>query len=48
MPRPIGYIKAHPLATTITFAAGMVIGPWLMGFVGRTTGVNVSLPTVGD
>lgn len=46
--RPISYVKSHPAATVLTFAAGMVVGPWLLGTIGRTTGVNVSLPTVGN
>lgn len=46
--RPISYVKSHPTATVVTFALGMVVGPWLLGTVARTTGVNVSLPTVGN
>lgn len=45
--RPIGYVKAHPAATVVTFAAGMIIGPWLFATIGGKTGVNISLPTVG-
>lgn len=46
--QPIRYVKAHPLATIATFAGGMVFGPWLVGMIGRTTGVGVNLPTVGN
>jgi hypothetical protein len=45
--RPISYVKTHPAATVVTFAAGMMIGPWLFGAIGNRTGVNISLPTVG-
>jgi predicted membrane protein len=44
---PISYVKAHPMATVLTFAAGMIVGPWLLNTVGSRTGVNISLPTVG-
>jgi predicted membrane protein len=44
---PISYVKAHPMATIVTFAAGMIVGPWLLNTVGSKTGVNLSLPTVG-
>jgi predicted membrane protein len=44
---PISYVKAHPMATVVTFAAGMIVGPWLLNTVGSRTGVNISLPTVG-
>lgn len=47
MPRPIGYVKAHPTATVVTFALGMIAGPWLMGMIAKTTGVDISLPSVG-
>jgi hypothetical protein len=46
--RPISYVKAHPLATIVTAAAGMVVGPWVLGVLGRSTGVGVNLPTVGN
>ena len=48
MPRPISYVKSHPTATVVTFAAGMIVGPWLLATLGRTTGVNISVPTVGN
>lgn len=48
MAAPIRYVKSHPAATVVTFAAGMIIGPWLFGTLGRTTGVNINLPTVGS
>jgi hypothetical protein len=34
--------------TWIGFIGGMVVGPWALGTVGRLTGVNVSLPTLGN
>jgi hypothetical protein len=45
---PISYIKAHPAATVITLAAGMMVGPWLLGTVQSKTGISVSLPTYGS
>lgn len=45
--RPFSYVKSHKMATVVTFAAGMMIGPWLLGVVNNATGVGVSLPTVG-
>jgi hypothetical protein len=47
MGNPIGYVKAHPVATVLTMAAGMAVGPWILGIVSRTTGVSVRIPTVG-
>jgi predicted membrane protein len=44
---PISYVRMHPVATVVTFAAGMIVGPWLLNAVGSKTGVNVSLPTIG-
>lgn len=44
---PISFVKAHPVATVVTFAAGMIVGPWLLGQLGSRTGVNIGLPTVG-
>jgi hypothetical protein len=46
--RPIGYVKSHPVGTVLTFAAGMMFGPWLFSLLGRTTGVGINLPTYGD
>jgi len=45
--RPLSFIKAHPLATVLLMGTGMVVGPWILGTVGRVTGVNVNLPSVG-
>lgn len=44
---PVSFVKAHPLATVVIFASGMIVGPWLLNTVGSKTGVNVSLPTIG-
>ena len=44
---PISYVKTHPTATIVTFLAGMVLGPWALGFVQSKTGVGVNLPVVG-
>lgn len=46
--RPISYVKSHPAATIITFALGMMVGPWVTGTLARTTGVGINLPTVGN
>ena len=46
--RPISYVKAHPAATVITFAAGAMAGQWLLGMIGSKTGVSVSLPSFGS
>ncbi len=45
---PIGFVKAHPLGVAVSFAAGMMIGPWLLSMVAGKTGINLSLPTVGS
>jgi hypothetical protein len=45
---PITFVKNHPVGTVVTFAAGMIVGPWLLNLVGAKTGVSVSLPTVGN
>ena len=44
---PISYVKAHPAATVVTFALGMMVGPWLLNSISGKTGVNISLPTYG-
>jgi hypothetical protein len=44
---PVSFVKAHPLATVTLMAAGMIVGPWVLGTLGRTTGVGVNLPSVG-
>lgn len=46
-PHPITYTKQHPAATLVTFAAGMVFGPWLLSTIRGTTGVGLSLPSYG-
>lgn len=48
MPHPVSFVKAHPLATVVTFAAGMMAGPWLFNTLGTRTGVQVNLPTLGN
>lgn len=45
---PITFVKQHPLGVAVSFAAGMMIGPWLLSTVGGKTGINVSLPTYGN
>jgi len=45
---PITFVKNHPVGVLVSMAAGMVVGPWLLGTVSRTTGVNVNLPTYGN
>lgn len=44
---PIRYTKAHPVAVITSMAAGMIVGPWILGILGNTTGVNVNLPSYG-
>lgn len=34
--------------TWIGFVGGMVVGPWALNTLARTTGVSLSLPTVGS
>jgi len=46
--RPITFVKQHPVGVVVSMAAGMIVGPWLLGVLGRTTGVNVNLPSVGN
>lgn len=45
--RPISFIKTHPVATITLMAAGMIVGPWVLGKVNSVSGVGVSLPSVG-
>jgi len=45
--RPIRFIKQHPVGVLVSMAAGMIVGPWILSTVGRTTGVNVNLPSYG-
>ena len=45
---PLSYIKAHKGATVVTFAAGMMIGPWLLNMLNSKTGVGISLPSYGS
>jgi len=44
---PVTFVKNHPVGVIVSMAAGMVIGPWLLGTVNRVSGVNVNLPSVG-
>jgi hypothetical protein len=45
---PIQFVKAHPLGVAVSFAAGMMIGPWVLSTIGGKTGINVSLPSYGN
>lgn len=45
---PVTFVKNHPLGVVVSMAAGMVIGPYLLGVVNNLSGVNVSLPRVGN
>jgi hypothetical protein len=45
---PITFIKAHPVGVLVSMAAGMIVGPYLLNMVNRTTGVSVNLPSVGN
>jgi hypothetical protein len=44
---PISYVKAHPAATVVTFALGMMVGPWLLSSIGNKTGIHIHLPSYG-
>jgi hypothetical protein len=44
---PISFLKAHPVAVLTNMALGMMVGPAILGAVGRWTGVTVRLPSVG-
>ena len=45
--QPVRFVKQHPVATVALFAGGMILGPWLAGFLGAKTGIGISLPVVG-
>lgn len=47
MPKPLGFVKAHPVATVVLLGLGYWAVPAITGFVGAKTGVNVSLPQTG-
>jgi hypothetical protein len=47
MPHPVGFVKAHPMATILLLGTGYVVVPWLLGKVSSTTGVNINLPQAG-
>lgn len=42
---PIQFVKAHPVATIVIAAAGLMVGPWILSVIGNTTGVNVNVPS---
>lgn len=44
---PVKFAKAHPVAVVTNMALGMIVGPAVLSMLGRWTGVNVSLPSVG-
>jgi hypothetical protein len=45
---PVTFVKNHPVGVLVSMAAGMVVGPWLLGMVNSATGVNVNLPSMGS
>jgi hypothetical protein len=45
--RPIRFARAHPVAVVTNMALGMIVGPAILGYVRRFTGVSVRLPSVG-
>lgn len=47
-PRPVAFVKAHPVAVVTSFAAGAIFWPWLSSMIGSRAGVNISLPTYGS
>lgn len=44
---PLTFVKNHPVAVVTNMALGMIVGPWALGVIRRTTGVSVNLPSVG-
>ena len=44
---PISFMKDHPVAVVTNMALGMIVGPAILGAIGRWTGVSVRLPSVG-
>jgi hypothetical protein len=42
---PIQFVKNHPVGFTVSALTGMVIGPWALSFLNRTTGVNINVPS---
>jgi hypothetical protein len=44
---PIGFVKAHPLATVVLLATGAIALPAALNMLGSRTGINVSLPSMG-
>jgi hypothetical protein len=44
---PLGFVKAHPLATVVLLATGAIALPAALSMLGSRTGVNVTLPSVG-
>lgn len=47
MPRPIGFVKSHPVATIVLLGTGYVVVPFILGKLSSTTGVNINLPQPG-
>ena len=43
----VSVAKEHPGVVLFWAAAGMVVGPWVLGTVRGLTGVSVGLPRVG-
>jgi hypothetical protein len=44
---PITFTKQHPAGVVVSFAMGMVFGPWLLNAIQGKTGVGLSLPSYG-
>lgn len=44
---PLRFAKEHPVAVVTNMALGMIVGPYLLSMVNRTTGIGVNLPRVG-
>lgn len=45
---PVSYVKSHPVATIVTLAGGMMVGPWLTATLASKTGISISLPVAGN
>jgi hypothetical protein len=39
---PLSYVKSHPGATIVTFAAGWFLGPWAFAKIRNLTGIGIS------
>jgi hypothetical protein len=45
MPRPIQFVKEHPVGFVASAATGMIAGPWFLSMVSRFTGLSIGVPS---